>query len=83
MPSDLWHSNVPTIEIDQRSREQRLRLEELERWLLPYLGNREPPLNELLDDPITHLLMASDGVPPREVRAHINIVRWRLRERVE
>lgn len=45
-----------------------------------YVGNREPPLDQLLDDPIVQLVMARDGLPPEEVGAHIEAARRRLRE---
>ena len=46
-----------------------------------YVGNREPPLDEVLNDPIVRLVMARDGLPPEEARAHIEAARRRLRER--
>ncbi|HZB91838.1 MAG TPA: hypothetical protein VE397_10380 [Stellaceae bacterium] len=46
-----------------------------------YVGNREPPLDEVLDDPIVRLVMARDGLPPEEVRAHIESARRRLQQR--
>ncbi len=46
-----------------------------------YFGNREPPLNEVFDDPIVRLLMARDGVPPDEARAYVERIRAALRER--
>ena len=46
-----------------------------------YFGNREPPLDELFDDPIVRLLMARDGLPPGEARACVERVRASLRER--
>jgi hypothetical protein len=47
-----------------------------------YFGNREPPLEEVFDDPIVRLLMARDGLPPDEARACVERVRASLRERV-
>ena len=38
----------------------------------------EPPLSQLLDDPLTRLLMASDRVNPRELDSLISKVRERL-----
>lgn len=38
----------------------------------------EPPLSQLLDDPLTQLLMASDGVDPRALDHLISEVRDRL-----
>lgn len=46
-----------------------------------YFGNREPPLDEVFDDPIVRLLMARDGMPPDEARACVERVRAALRER--
>ena len=46
-----------------------------------YFGNREPPLDEVFDDPIVRLLMARDGLPPDEARACVERVRAALRER--
>ena len=43
-----------------------------------YLGNREPALDEVLDDPIVRLVMARDRLPPEEVRAHVEAVAARL-----
>jgi hypothetical protein len=47
-----------------------------------YIGNREPTLDELLDDPIARLLMASDQLAPETVRGHFEAARRRLRELV-
>jgi hypothetical protein len=46
-----------------------------------YSDNREPPVDELLEDPIVHLVMARDGLSPEDVRAYIDLARRRLRER--
>ena len=46
-----------------------------------YFGNREPPLDEVFDDPIVRLLMTRDGFPPDEARACVERVRRVLRER--
>jgi hypothetical protein len=48
--------------------------------MMLYFGNREPPLDEVFDDPIVRLLMARDGMPPDEARAHVERVRASLRE---
>lgn len=48
---------------------------------MTYLGNREPPLDEVFDEPIVHLVMARDRVPLDEVRANVEAVQRRLRER--
>lgn len=50
---------------------------------MPYLGNREPPLDEVLDDPIVRLVMARDRLPPEKVRDHVEAIRCRLREHRE
>lgn len=49
----------------------------LKKHVTQYLGNREPPLGELLDDPIAHLVMARDGLSPTEIRAYFEEVRRR------
>ncbi len=46
-----------------------------------YVGNREPPLDEVLDNSIVRLVMARDGLAPEDVRAQIEAARRRLRER--
>lgn len=46
-----------------------------------YFGNREPPLDEVFDDPIVRLLMARDGLPPDEARACVERMRAALRAR--
>jgi hypothetical protein len=43
-----------------------------------YLGNREPTLHEILDDPVARLLMASDGLQVEEVLADVDAARRRL-----
>ena len=48
---------------------------------MPYLGNREPSLDEVFDDPIVRLLMVRDGLPLDEARACVERVRAALRER--
>ncbi len=40
----------------------------------------EPMLSQLLDDPMTQVLMLSDGVDPRELRHLITTVRQRIAE---
>ena len=48
--------------------------------MMAYLGNREPTLDELLDDPVVRILMASDGLAQETVRGHFEAAgRW-LRE---
>jgi hypothetical protein len=44
-----------------------------------YCGNTEPSIDELLGDPIMQVLMKRDGVPPRDVRALIDMARRRQR----
>ena len=46
-----------------------------------YLRNAEPTVEELLDDPIAHLLMARDRLQPEQVWAYVNDARRRLRDR--
>jgi hypothetical protein len=41
---------------------------------------REPPLAQVLDDPLTQVLMMSDGVDPRELRHIIEKARQRIAE---
>ena len=48
---------------------------------MQYLGNREPPLDEVFDDPIVRLVMARDRIPPDEVRAYVDVARRSLGER--
>jgi hypothetical protein len=45
-----------------------------------YLGNREPPLDEVLDDPIVRLVMSRDRLTRDEVRAQIEAARQQLRK---
>jgi hypothetical protein len=47
---------------------------------MQYLGNREPPLDEVFDDPIVRLVMARDRTPPDEVRAYVDAARRSLGE---
>ena len=44
-----------------------------------YLGNREPPLDEVLDDPIVRLVMARDRLKREEVQAQIEAAQQRLK----
>ncbi len=44
-----------------------------------FIGNAEPPLDELMSDPIMRGLMARDGVAPDSLRGLIDEVRARLR----
>jgi hypothetical protein len=46
---------------------------------MSYLGNREPPLDEVLDDPIVRLVMARDRLMPDDVKAYVDAVVRRLR----
>jgi hypothetical protein len=46
-----------------------------------YLRNAEPTVEELLDDPIAHLLMARDGLQPEQVWPYVNEATRRLRDR--
>lgn len=46
-----------------------------------FSANDEPTVEELLADPIASLLMARDGVQPREVLAIIDRARTALRQR--
>ena len=43
-----------------------------------YIGNREPPLHEVLEDPIVGLVMARDRLRTEEVLAEIEMVKRRL-----
>jgi hypothetical protein len=43
-----------------------------------YTRNREPSLDELLDDPIARLVMASDRLQVEDVIFHLDVVRRRL-----
>lgn len=38
----------------------------------------EPPLSQVLDDPLTQVLMLSDGVDPRELQYLIREARQRI-----
>ena len=46
--------------------------------VMPYLGNREPALDDLLDDPIVRLVMTRDQVAPETVRHHFEAARRSL-----
>ena len=46
-----------------------------------YLRNAEPTVEELLDDPIAHLLMARDRLQPEQIWAYVNNARRKLRSR--
>jgi hypothetical protein len=46
-----------------------------------YLRNAEPTVEELLGDPIAHLLMACDRLHSEQVWAYVNDARLRLRDR--
>jgi hypothetical protein len=49
---------------------------------MQYLGNREPSLDEVFDDPIVRLVMARDRILPDEVRAYVDAARRSLGELV-
>jgi hypothetical protein len=40
----------------------------------------EPPLSQMLEDPMTRAIMASDGVDPRELRDLLREARQRIAE---
>ena len=46
-----------------------------------YLHNTEPTVEELLDDPITHLLMTRDRLQAEQVWAFVHDARRQLRDR--
>jgi len=46
-----------------------------------YLRNREPSLDELLDDPVTRAVMARDGLSAEAIRALVLETRRRLHDR--
>ena len=46
-----------------------------------YVRNTEPTVEELLDDPIAHLLMTSDRLQPEQVWAFVHDARRRLKDR--
>ena len=46
--ANLWNQSVSWVELDQRARDARLRLERLERLLLPRAAVRRSPLGLLL-----------------------------------
>jgi hypothetical protein len=46
---------------------------------MSYLGNREPPLDELFEDPIVRLVMARDRLLPDDVKAYVEAAIRRLR----
>jgi hypothetical protein len=48
----------------------------------PYLGNIEPSTDDLLADPIAHLLMARDGLNPQHVYTFIEQAKRRSRARI-
>jgi len=47
---------------------------------MQYLGNREPPLDEVLDDPMVRLVIERDRLQLAEVREHVEAARRRLWE---
>ena len=44
----LWNKSVPRVELDERAREARLRLERIERQLVPRAAVTRSPLKRLL-----------------------------------
>lgn len=46
--TDLWSNSVPRAELDQRSREARLRIERLERLFAPRAARTHPRFRQLL-----------------------------------
>ena len=48
-------------------------------WALQ--GGREPPLAELLEDPLMALLWRSDGLDPAAARATVHALQLRVRNR--
>ena len=46
-----------------------------------YLRNAEPTVEELLNDPIAHLLMKRDRLQPEQVWACVNDARQKLKAR--
>jgi hypothetical protein len=51
---------------------------QLGKGVMQYFGNREPTLDEVLDDPIVRLVMARDQLTREEVQAQIEIARQQL-----
>jgi hypothetical protein len=68
----LWNESVPRVELDERAREARLRLERIERQLLPRAAVKRPPLRRLL-------YLFSGGVYPGASRE--SRTRWPLSNR--
>jgi len=48
MRTNLWSESVPRVELDQRSRAARLRLERIDRLLMPPAAVTRSPLRRLL-----------------------------------
>ena len=48
-----------------------------------HIRNSEPTVEELLDDPIAHLLMTRDRLQSAQVWAYVNDARRKLRDRNE
>ena len=46
--TNLWSQSVPRVELDQRSREARLRLQRIERLLIPRAAVRQSRLRRVL-----------------------------------
>lgn len=45
-----------------------------------YRDNREPPLDEVFEDPIVHLVLARDKLRVEEVRAQMRVAQMRICE---
>ena len=46
--TNVWSQSVPRVELDQRSREARLRLERIERLLIPGAAERQSRIRRVL-----------------------------------
>ena len=46
--TNLWNESVPRVELDQRARDARLRLERIERQLVPRAASTRFPRRRLL-----------------------------------
>jgi hypothetical protein len=53
----------------------------MEEDMMAYLGNREPPLDEVLDDPIVVLLMVCDRLTREAVRAQLDAAQQSMQNR--
>jgi len=56
-----------------------VRVSHARRYGSAFVGNAEPPLAEVMGDPIVRGLMARDGVQPESLQGLIDEVRGRLR----